>query len=260
VRFDQHLEGQTPSGAIEKLSDSDLRRLNRILPWKCFTADSKGRRFGDAAWANKRCSPQTIPDPRIVVLDQMFDLREKSVLEIGCFEGVHTLGLLQFCGRVVAIDSRIENVVKTIVRTNLFGFKPDVALADIEDPIELESIPLVDVIHHVGVLYHLKDPAGHLTSLGSKARFGLLLDTHYATPEMANLTYKSKNESFSYFEYAEGGRDEVFSGMYDHAKWLLLDDIKALLIRAGFTDIRVTCDEMQRNGPRATLYAARPLP
>ena len=258
VRFDQYHEGKTPSGAIEKLSDTDLKRLNRILPWKCFTADSKGRRFGDAAWAGKRTSPQAIPDPRIVALDKIFDLRNKSVLEVGCFEGVHTLGLLQFCEQVTAIDSRIENVVKTLVRTNLFGFKPDVALANIEDPQQLEDIPCVDVIHHVGVLYHLKDPAGHLTELGSKAKQGILLDTHYATPEMASLTYRSKSDSFKYFKYVEGGRDEVFSGMYDHAKWLLLDDIKALLVRTGFTDIRVTCDEVQRNGPRATLYAAKP--
>lgn len=46
--------------------------------------------------------------------------------------------------------------------------------------------------------------------------------------------------------------------MYDHAKWLLLDDIKKILMDIGFSDIRVYKDERQRNGPRVTFCAARP--
>jgi len=252
-------EGRSFSGIIEKLSDEDLHRLNKMLSWKCYTADLHGRRFGNAAWINKRMTPQAVPDNRIVMLDKLFGLKGKSVLEIGCFEGVHTIGLAKFSDQVRAIDSRIENVVKTLVRANLFGFKPDVDLVDVEDEIAFQRLSQVDIVHHVGVLYHLKDPAKHLLALASKARLGLLLDTHYATPEMAKSTMKSGTGTYQYFNYREGGRDEVFSGMYDHAKWLMLDDIKSLLVQGGFTDIRVACDELQRNGPRVTLYAGRSL-
>lgn len=257
LKFDSFSQGRVSSGWIEHIPDHELMRLNELLPWMCFTVDSRGRRFGEAAWAGKRVEPQLIPDPRIQVLNELIPLERRSVLEIGCFEGVHTIALMQFAKDVHAIDSRIENVVKTLVRTNLFGAKPTVSLCDIEDADQFGRLPVVDVLHHVGVLYHLKNPVSHLKMLAGKVVDGILLDTHYATPAMASSSYKAEGRSFACYEYAEGGRDEVFSGMYDHAKWLLLDDIKALLMEAGFTDIRVAADEQQRNGPRVTLYAAK---
>ena len=245
------------SGQIEYLGDDDLLRLNSLLPWMCFTADSKGRRFGNLAWQGKRSAPQVIPDMRIVWLDSLLNLSGKSVLEFGCFEGIHTIALAQRAAKVYAIDSRIENVVKTIVRANLFGFNPTVSVCDLEQEKDVARLPVIDVLHHVGVLYHLKDPVNHLIKLGTIARQGILLDTHYATPDMANLTSVVGENAYRYYRYKEKGRDEVFSGMYDHAKWLLLDDIKKILVDIGFSDIRVYNDVQQRNGPRVTLCAAR---
>ncbi len=39
---------------VDLLSDADLVRLNRMLKWNCFTVDRHGRRFGNAASAEKR--------------------------------------------------------------------------------------------------------------------------------------------------------------------------------------------------------------
>ena len=257
LQFDAFTQGRVASCWIEEIPDQELKRLNEILPWRCFTVDSRGRRFGDAVWAGKRNEPQVIPDPRIQLLNQLIRLEGRSVLEIGCFEGIHTIALARYAKDIHAIDSRIENVVKTLVRANLFGAKPTVSLCDIEDADQFERLPVVDVVHHVGVFYHLRDPVSHLRKLASKATDGILLDTHYATPAMAITSYQAGGHSFACHKYAEGGRNEVFSGMYDHAKWLLLDDIKALLMEAGFTDIKIAADEPQRNGPRVTLYAAK---
>lgn len=252
------LSNNITSGQIEFLEDEDLARLNKMLPWMCFTADSKGRRFGNTAWKGKRDTPQEIPDIRITRLDSLFNLSNKSVLEFGCFEGIHTIALAQRAEKVYAIDSRIENVVKTIVRTNLFGYTPIVSVCDLEKEEDVRRLPEVDIIHHVGVLYHLKNPVTHLIKLGEVARLGVLLDTHYATDNMANKTLELGGYEYRYHSYKEKGRDEVFSGMYDHAKWLLLDDIKKILTDIGFSDISIYKDEQQRNGPRVTLYASRP--
>lgn len=246
------------SGQIEYLSDDDLVRLNKMLPWMCFTADDQGRRFGNTAWRGKRDTPQQIPDARILKLDTLFKLADKTVLEVGCFEGIHTIALAQRAAKVYAIDSRIENVVKTIVRSNLFGHTPVVTVCDLEKDADVQRLPEVDVIHHVGVLYHLKDPVTHLVQLGKLARGGILLDTHYATDEMAKKSLELNGVTYRYHNYKEKGRDEVFSGMYDHAKWLMLDDIKRILSEIGFSDITIHKDEQQRNGPRVTLYATRP--
>jgi hypothetical protein len=118
-----------PTKYVDRLSDDDLERLNQMLPWRCFTLDGR------------------------------------TVLEIGCFEGVHTIGLAARAGRVIAIDSRIANVVKTIVRTWSFGHHVTAFQCDVEKASDFAMVPEVDVVHHVGVLYHLVDPIAYLLAL-----------------------------------------------------------------------------------------------
>ncbi len=250
-------EGSVPTPVVDTLSDQDLDMLNRLLPWRCFTVDGRGRRFGDAAWVGKRGRPQTIPDARIVDMDRAFTLAGKHVLEIGCFEGVHTIALCQRAARVLAIDSRIENVVKTTVRCAMFRQRPEVAVCDVENEQELARLPEVDLVHHVGVLYHLKDPVAHLQRLAKGVRQGMLLDTHVAPPATATHTFTSGGRSYRYHRHKEGGKAEVFSGMYDHAKWLLLDDLIALLRSVGFTRVDQIELRDERNGPRVRLHAFR---
>lgn len=250
-------EGRTLTRFVDALSDDDVNALNRLLPWHCFTVDSKGRRFGDAAWEGKRCNSQIIPDPRIVLMNKEFDLSNKRVLEIGCFEGVHTIGLLHFAGKVMAIDSRIENVVKTIVRCAFFGYSPTVFKCDIEDALVDYSALSADVMHHVGVLYHLKSPVQHLRSLKSYIRDGIMLDTHYALEHEADMVHEVDGAEYRYKKYQESGYADPFSGMYDHAKWLRLEDIIQILKDSGFSNINVLETRQERNGPRVLLTARR---
>jgi SAM-dependent methyltransferase len=257
VAFEGFTKNRVSSGQIELLSDDDLSRLNGLLPWKCFTADTKGRRFGDRGGVGKRESPQLVPDSRILQMDKVLGLKGSSVLEFGCFEGVHTIALLQCGAEVFAVDSRIENVVKTIVRCNLFGYRPVCQVVDAENLGDLSRLPQVDFVHHVGVLYHLKDPVTHIKKLAEITRHAFLLDTHYAYPEMTNSSYRVDGQEYRYFHYREKGRDEVFAGMYDHAKWLILEDLKALLAECGFGKFHLWKDMEQRNGPRFTALVLR---
>jgi tRNA (mo5U34)-methyltransferase len=256
-QFDGFTEGRTPTKHVDVLTDNELRELNAILRWYCFTVDGRGRRFGRRAWPGKRDAAQPIPDSRIALLDRKFGLRDKDVLEVGCFEGVHTIGLSLFARSVTAVDSRVENVVKTMVRCGFFDCKPTVFKCDVERREDMERLPQVDVIHHVGVLYHLLDPVTHLLALGRIARFGLMLDTHFALEEQAVHAYRVNDRDFRYQHFHEGGKGEVFSGMSDHAKWLRLDDIQALLREQGFREIEIAEKRSERNGARVLLFARR---
>jgi hypothetical protein len=240
---------------VDPLGDADLERLNALLPWHCFTVDSRGRPFGRAAWAGKRVEPQQLPDRRVELFHERFDLSDKHVLEVGCFEGVHTVALSGLARRVTAIDGRIENVVKTIVRCAFFDERPTVFMLDLERPGADTGSLRADVCHHVGVLYHLSDPVSHLRDLGGWIGRGVMLDTHYALPGQDDGSYESGGRSWAFRRYAES-RDP-FSGMLDHSKWLLLDDIVDLLSGAGFDDVDVVETREERNGPRALLVAQR---
>lgn len=254
---ERYIEARTPAGFVDRLSDADVERLNRLLPWRCFTVDSHGRPFGDVAWRGKRTAPQLIPDPRIERFHDRFDLSDKHVLEIGCFEGVHTIALCRLAEQVTAVDARIENVVKTVVRCALFGERPRVFVFDVEDGAEDDDLMRADLCHHVGVLYHLTDPVSHLRRIGTWISHGVMLDTHYAREEDIAEEYEVDGKPFRYRRYEEQGREDVFSGMRPHSKWLLMDDIVGVLSGIGFATVEVVETRDERNGPRVLLFAER---
>src|SRR5829696_3960068 len=157
---DRYEEAQTSAPFLDRLPDDELRRLNELLPWRAFTVDGQGRPLGGAAWRGKRDAPAAIPDPRILRFHERFELSDKHVLEIGCFEGIHTIALCRLARRVTAVDARVENVVKTVVRCAFFDERPRVFVHDVETEGDDEHLR-ADLCHHVGVLYHLEDPVAH---------------------------------------------------------------------------------------------------
>jgi 2-polyprenyl-3-methyl-5-hydroxy-6-metoxy-1,4-benzoquinol methylase len=243
---------------IDRWPTVAVAQLNELLPWNCFTTDTQGRRVGAPAWAGKRVDPQLIPDPRIVLLHELVDLTDRHVLEVGCFEGVHTIALCDLAASVTGVDSRVDNVLKTIVRTSLYGHSPDVRLLDVEAIRSAEEIPQCDVLHHCGVLYHLKDPVTHLREILGRTRDTVLLDTHYALDHEANSTIKIQGQTFHAKEFEESGLHVPFAGMYDLARWLRLDDLRSEVVRAGFSNIVHEELRSERNGARVLLIARRP--
>lgn len=252
-----YTEHRHPILHIDPLSDDELSRLNDLLPWKAFTVDRHGRRFGGVAWRGKREEPQQVPDRRSLLLHDRFGLADKHVLEVGCFEGIHTVGLMRFASRLTAVDGRIENVAKTIVRTAMYGYQPTVFLHDVEQVLPDYRQLEADVLHHVGVLYHLKDPVRHLLELGRYIRLGLLLDTHYALDEEARLSYQVNGREYPYKLFEEQGRADVFSGLGASSKWLPLAVITDLLRESGFGQVELVETRHERNGPRVLLIARR---
>lgn len=247
-------EDRTAAPFVELLDDASLEQLNGLLPWRCFTVDSLGRRFGDRAKPWKNQNPRPIPDPRVVLADDRFALTGKRVLEVGSFEGVHTIALCQRAEDVVAVDARIVNVAKTAVRCAMYGVHPTVFMANMEtwDPDDFDF----DVVFHIGVLYHLRDPVKHVLELGRVAGFGLLLDTHVAEEHEATQTYSSDGVSYRYRWMEEISRLPA-AGMYDHAKWLRIPDLVDVLHRAGFAQVEVLDKRIEGTGTRVTIVALK---
>ena len=242
---------------VDRLSDKELTELNEMLDWRAFITDSSGRRFGNRSSARKRSEPQEIPDYRVVLMNECFGLSDRHVIEAGCFEGIHTIALCQYAERVSAFDSRISNVVKTIVRCGLFGQHPNVFTLDCDSPSSDASLMASDCMFHVGVLYHLANPVEHLLSVGEHVRDGLLLDTHYATDDQATEVYQESGETYRFFRYKEGGYSDPFSGMTEFARWLTLEDLIKALKASGFSQVDIIERRSERNGERVLLTAKR---
>lgn len=240
---------------LSTMPDQEIEILNKLLPWQASTIDSRGRRLGNIAWKGKRDVPESIDDYRATILKKY--LHHGSVLEIGCFEGIHTLSLLRQGYDVTAIDSRVENVVKSIVRVNMYGYRPVINLFDIDGSNLPSQGHHFDGCFHCGVLYHLKNPIEHLNALLPKISKTLLLDTHVASEQDCVTSYHLPYENVKCKIYAESGRSDVFSGMHPHAKWLSLETIKNILLAGGFSSINLIESRNERNGLRVLLVAQK---
>ena len=240
---------------IDRLTDIQLEELNHILPWNCFVVDKQGRRFGAPASSHKRNSPQNMEDYRIKLLAKTFDLQNKKVTEFGCFEGVHTAALCRSGAEVTAIDSRIENVVKTIVRCSLLGCSPKVFPHNLEEA--STDLLKCDVLFHCGVLYHLSNPIEHVLQFKNFVKEGFLLDTHVAAPGEADAEISFDGVVYKCKSYEEGGYENVFAGMIPKAMWLQLNDLVHFIKLAGFTQVDVVETREERNGKRVLLMAKK---
>ena len=241
---------------INDLKDEELEILNSLLPWAAFVLDKQGRNFGQAYSPKKRNEPQAIPDRRIIELDRRYGLAGKYVLEAGCFEGIHTVGLIQQGASVSAFDGRIENVIKTLVRCWAFDVYANVFFWNLEEDRPAHAPIECDILHHVGVLYHLMDPIGHLATVLPSVRQAVMLDTHIA-PEGAGTPHESAGFEYRYTNFKEAGRTPPFAGLGDHAKWVALDDLVAFLKHSGFGNVDVAERRDERNGLRALIFAHR---
>lgn len=240
---------------LDELPDDELIRLNTLLPWSAFIVDEKGRKFGEAHSKTKRNSPQIIPDYRSKLLEERVGLKGKTVLEVGCFEGIHTIGLAQKGAMVTAFDSRIENVIKTMVRCGAFNINANICYWNVENP-KPDYIKQYDIIHHVGVLYHLLKPIEHLEEICACAKQTLLLDTHVSSKQdMVSAQYRGFK--YRYSNYKEFGRESPFAGMEDTAKWIHPEDLLSYLKEIGFAEVDLVEERDERNGQRVLIIANR---
>ncbi len=244
---------------VTTMTDAELDALNALLPWGALTADAAGRVVGSSWSDHKRSNVQPLIDERIVEFDRVLPLAGRHLLEVGCFEGIHTIGALTRGARVTGVDSRMENILKTLARLWAYGMSADVRVWDLELGDPPATVPQRwDVLHHIGVLYHLSNPAEHLAIALDRTGAGVLLDTHVATDEAdASESYEALGRTFRYARKDERPISP-FAGMRDHAKWLLIEDLEAICRDRGFTDVRVRNVRDERNGKRVLIWAFKP--
>lgn len=243
---------------LDHLDDAALDTFNSLLPWGAMTADSAGRTVG-AAWnETKRSKLNPLIDDRITSFDEIFPLKNLHVLEVGCFEGIHTIGCLAKGAKVTAVDVRIENILKTLARLWIYGLSADVQYWNLEAGEPPASVPSSwDVLHHIGVLYHLADPATHLALALDRTKKALILDTHVSSEvEETDHRYHACGRTFAYTEKEEKPISP-FAGVKDHAKWLKIEDLEWICRNRGFTDVRIIDVRQERNGERVLLWAFR---
>ncbi len=244
---------------LEAFSDQDLQRFNELLPWAALTAAPNGRIVGNSWSASKRATMNDLVDARIVAFNDLLPLEGLHVLEAGCFEGIHTIACTLLGAKVTGFDGRMENIFKTMARVWAYRMACDVLLWNVEKAPPDDLPAFWDVLHHVGVLYHLSNPVEHLNLVLPRTRRGVLIDTHVAQDDGdAKERQEIDGVTYRFGRRSEAHRDvSPFAGLEDHAKWLHRDDLLDLLKRNGFQRVELFSDRAERNGRRVTIFAFR---
>jgi hypothetical protein len=227
---------------IDQLTDQELEAVEKAHVWVTGTADSKGRILG------RRGNVYPIPERRVVIAQERIGLSGKTVVEFGSLEGAHTVALCQLATRVIALEARDENIVKTRVRCGLYGASPEIVKMDVENG----TPPPADVYFHSGVLYHLQDPVGHLLRVMRSAS-EMVVDTHHTREPNTGYTCAANGKSYPCWLYKEPSSGYK-AGLRPFSRWLRLQDIVAVLGER-FKKVEVARDEPERNGLRATIVA-----
>lgn len=259
ARYDVHYGAALTdvSNLVPHPTDADLAEINTLLDWHAGTLLPDGRLLGRFT-PDKRPEPGRIPDRRIRLLNSMIPLKGKRVLEVGCFEGIHTIGLRRHGAKVTAIDVRPQNVIKTMTRLSWHGMSANVRQFDAERI--TPDFPAFDIVFHFGVLYHMMRPVEHLHNVAPICDY-LYLDTHIAQDETEVVSFSVGGENYRGAKHGEGGWGSPFSGKDAEALWLTRASLMQALERAGFAHAQVLQERDERSGPRLLLLAARrPLP
>jgi tRNA (mo5U34)-methyltransferase len=236
------------------LTDQQLADFQAALPWKTGAELPDGRLLGVPG---KRGGMVHGLDPRVAAVRDRLSSADKTVLEIGCCEGIYTVQLAGVCREVVGLDVRPHNIACALTRLFVHGVTNARLL--LQDARELDGrIGRFDILFHVGVLYHLSDPVDHLRRVAGLAD-SLLLDTHYADDDVPfpRADIDADGRTYCAKVYQEGAWADVFSGVEPTSRWVYRDDLLQLLGDLGFTSAEVLDDRRERNGPRFTVLARR---
>lgn len=215
----------------------------RLRPWLSrFTI--QGRAYGGQY--------DVANDPRLGHFFRCFP-DTRRILELGSLEGAHTFALAARPGVefVQGIEGRKSNLRRARFVQKWMGCRNVNFLHANLETFDLTSLGGFDAVFCSGLLYHLPRPWELVQQL-SRAAPGLLLATHYAPDEKANLL----RNGYRGMLYQEFGLKEPLSGLSPDSYWPTLKALNQMLKDSGYRHIELCHDDHQHpHGPLVTIAA-----
>jgi hypothetical protein len=201
-------------------------------------------------------------------------IEDKTVLEVGPLEGMHTYRLnLGRPARLDAIEANRLCFLRCLVTDQVLNIdRATFYLGDIQEWLKSDEIHY-DLAIASGVLYHMSEPAEFLKSLSLRAD-AVFIWTHFFLDEampvgdVRRIPFSGKVETrivedvaVRHYErsYQHANTNASFcGGMADRHFWLHRDDILTLLAKLGYNEIVIKEEELDHSGgPCFSLFARR---
>ncbi|QDM28187.1 class I SAM-dependent methyltransferase [Tardiphaga sp. vice304] len=211
-------------------------------------------------------------DDRITWMDKLFEIKGKSVLELGPLEGAHTKMMTDFgAASITAVEGNQRAFLKCLCVKELYGMRDaQILLGDFMRFFESSS-QRFDIIVASGVLYHLSNPLDLLENM-TVAADRVFVWTHYYDGDAINRR-RDKNlfgspqqiehhgSPYTAVSKAYASRAIKWSGfsggMDQTATWLTRDSLVGFFKNRGFS-VEIGFDDADhRNGPAIAICASR---
>jgi len=207
-------------------------------------------------------------DARVKYVCDFLDLRGKRVLELGPFEGYHSILLDKLgVGAHVAVEWKEDNYRKCLRIKAKYGLANlAVHRQDSEALYTGRARPEFDgdfdVVFCLGVLYHLSNPAAALEWF---RRLGpcLFLGTHYIEPAALERYKRSRfienallsHQGRTYRGWGMRNVEAAGSGPAPIGFWPYEEDLVQMLAHAGYGRIEKLGKDLHNNVPHITVLA-----
>lgn len=214
-------------------------------------------------------------DGRIIEAMRAYgSLENKTILEIGPLEGMHTYMLNQERpARIDAIEANRLCFLRCLVTKEILQLdRARFYLGNIQPWLE-KGDTVYDFALASGVLYHMPDPANFLLQLSRRAQ-AIFIWTHFFHDEAMPRGDPRRNPfsgrvetrtveglPIRYYErsYQHANTNASFcGGMKDRHYWMHRDDILSLLQQLGYRTVEVQAEELAHGGgPCFSVFARK---
>ena len=207
-------------------------------------------------------------------LEAYGSIEDKTVLEVGPLEGMHTYMLnLRRPARIDAVEANRLCFLRCLLTRQIMNIdRANFLLGDIQEWLGADETRY-DLAIASGVLYHMAEPGEFLRrlSLQSDALFiwtHFFLDEAMPVGDVRRLPFSGKMETrmidglpVRHYErsYQHANANASFcGGMKDRHYWLHRDDIISLLKQLGYNEISIHNEQLDHSGgPCFSLFARK---
>jgi hypothetical protein len=217
-------------------------------------------------------------DARVTwLLEQLGDVSDFNVLELGPLEGGHTIALEVAGAKVLSLEANLGAYLRCLVIKNQFNLRSKFLYGDFTQ-FNVEG-QRFDLVFASGVLYHLKNPVQMLKKFAACSD-RMFIWTHYFEPDLSQwnplLAHELERGKWKldgietvdaaglkvrmvHQSYLESlGWEGFCGGTEDHSYWIYKEDLLALIESLGYSSVKVAFDNPQhQNGPSFAVLAER---
>jgi hypothetical protein len=182
-------------------------------------------------------------------------IKNKTILELGSFEGGHTFQLENAGAQVVPVEANPANFLKSLIAKNILNMKSSFLLGDFVSFIDNNKISY-DGVFAAGVLYHMQDPIGLIHKISNVTKniyiWTLYVDDNqqqqWNKDDVCDVVHHDQSYKYYKYVYPTDHHTRQLAGTGPYCSRITKNDLLKALYSSGFKNIKIHLDDASYAG------------